>query len=292
MYDRILVPTDGSPPAETATETAITVAQRFGAALHAMHVIELGDLPYDIGAAAKRELTQPAEALLSTIEASADDAGVEVTTELVQTSGPIHDELLEYANEHDVDLIVMGTNGRTGFDRLVIGSVTERTLRLSPIPVLTVHEDASFDPDVETVLVPTDGSDPAEAAANRAIALAEANGAALHVVHVVDVTATWGDLDSGAVLEALETAGQRAVDRVIDLADEADLRAVEASVLTGTPARAIAQYAADRDVDLIVIGTHGRTGLDRYVLGSVTEKVVRTSTAPVLAVSGEVHDER
>jgi len=179
----------------------------------------------------------------------------------------------------------MGTHGRTGLNRLVLGSVTERTLRTSPVPVLTVHEDTTLDSDFETVLVPTDGSDAANVAANHGITIAEATDAAMHVIHVVDLTAVSGEFGSAEVLTALEEAGQQAVDDVIHRAEDAGLRSVEASILSGTPARAILDYAEERDIDLIVMGTHGRTGLERYLLGSVTEKIVRVADVPVLTVS-------
>lgn len=291
MYDTILVPTDGSAAAETATESALGLARQFDAEVRAIHVVDRGELPADVEAEAASELISQGEAALSKIEVSAVDAGVDSTTDLVETTGSIHREIVEYALDHGVDAIVMGTHGRTGVDQHVLGSVAERTIRVAPMPVLTVRGDAGLDPDVETILVPTDGSDVATAAADHAIDLAAATDASLHVVHVVHVPTPKGAVDSGTVLAALEEAGQRAVDEVIDRAEEADLRSIEASVLSGTPARAILDYADDRPVDLVVMGTHGRTGLDRYLLGSVTEKVVRTAEIPVLTVSEESADE-
>jgi len=284
MFDTILVPTDGSDAAETATATALELAERFDASVHAINVVELGEFPADVESEAAEELTGRGEETLEPIEARATDLGVSAPTRVVETTDPVHQAIIDYAVDHDADLVVMGTHGRTGLNRFVLGSVTERTLRTSPVPVLTVHEDTTFDSDLETVLVPTDGSDAATNAADHGIALAAATDAAMHVVHVVDPTAASGEFGGTDVLSALEAAGRRAVDEVIDRADDAELRSVEASVLSGTPARAILDYVDDRDVDLIVTGTHGRTGLDRYLLGSVTEKLVRVADVPVLTV--------
>lgn len=285
MYDTILLPTDGSETAKTATRTALALAERFDASIHAITVVELEEFPADVESEAAHELRQRGEEMLAAIAEQAADAGIAAATHVIEATEPIHREIIDYATDHDSDLIVMGTHGRTGLDRFVLGSVAERTLRMSPIPVLTVHED--MDPEIgfEKILAPTDGSDPADIASEHGIALAAATEAALHVVHVVDMNAVSGKVGSAEILDALEEVGQQAVDDVVDRADEASLRSVEASVLSGTPARAILDYAADRDIDLIVIGTHGRTGLERYLLGSVTEKIVRLADTPVLTVS-------
>ncbi|MDS0477699.1 universal stress protein [Natrinema sp. 1APR25-10V2] len=285
MYETVLVPTDGSSTATTAARGAIALAQRFDASLHAISVLENGDLPDDLDPETLESLTDSAERALTAVEDLTADAGVAATTSLVDPSGPVHEAIVDYALEHDVDVIVMGTHGRTGADRLVIGSVAERTLRVSPIPVLAVPEAAVLERDFGRILVPTDGSEPATAAADHAIALATATDAMLQVVHVVDTDAVPEESAGASVLEAFEAAGQHAVDDVVDRADEAGVRAVEASVLSGTPAQAILDYAAQRDTALVVVGTHGRAGLDRYLLGSVTENVVRRAETPVLAVS-------
>lgn len=285
MYSEILVPTDGSAAAGTATETALNLARRFDASVRAITVVERGTSPADVEPEVVEEATRRGEKTLATLEDRAADAGISATTQVIETAGPVHQTIGDYARDHDVDLIVMGTHGRTGLNRLVLGSVTERTLRTSPVPVLTVHEDVALDPDFEAVLVPTDGSDAASVAADHGVAIAEAAGAAMHVVHAVDLAPVSGDFGSAELLTALEDAGQRAVDDVIGRAEAAGLRSVEASVLTGAPARAVLDYAEERDVDLIVMGTHGRTGLERYFLGSVTEKIVRVANVPVLTVS-------
>jgi nucleotide-binding universal stress UspA family protein len=101
---------------------------------------------------------------------------------------------------------------------------------------------------------------------------------------VVDLTVAWGE-GSPIVIDALREEGRQAVDDVVARADDAGVRSVEASVLNGTPVRALLDYADDRAIDLVVMGTHGRTGLNRYLLGSVTERVVRLGDGPVLAVS-------
>ncbi|MFB6172671.1 MAG: universal stress protein [Haloarculaceae archaeon] len=144
----------------------------------------------------------------------------------------------------------------------------------------------------EDVLLAVDGSESNEPAVERALDLAAATGATLHVVHVVDRTTAVTAAAEGAerVLAALEAAGRDVVDAAVARAEQRDL-SVEASVLSGAPHRAILDYAADREVDVIVVGTHGRTGVERVVLGSVAERVVRRADVPVLVVPATVADD-
>jgi nucleotide-binding universal stress UspA family protein len=135
----------------------------------------------------------------------------------------------------------------------------------------------------DRILVPTDGSVGTQGAVEHAIALANAFDAELHVLYVVDTNAGAVTTVPGT-LEALESAGHRSLEAVRDQASAAGVGTIEGIVSQGTPHRAILDYVDEADVDLVVMGTHGRTGLDRYLLGSVTEKVVRLSETPVMTV--------
>ena len=271
MYDRILIPTDGSDVAVAAAETGFAFTRRFDSTLHAVHVLDDGD-------------PDQGDQLVTAVEEAGVDLDIETTTAVLEESPSVHDAIIDYVRDNEIDCIVMGTHGRTGLTRLALGSVAERTIRGAPVPVLTVHDDEVIEQPFEDVLVPTDGSDGARAAADHAVDLATDMGAALHVVHVLDDPFRYQD-GSPAVLDALQERGQRAVDEIIDRADAADLRSAKASILRGRPARSIAEYANERDVDVVVMGTHGRTGIDRLLLGSVTEAVVRRAEVPVLCVT-------
>jgi nucleotide-binding universal stress UspA family protein len=134
------------------------------------------------------------------------------------------------------------------------------------------------------ILVPTDGSEAAEAVVDHAVDIAATYGARLHALYVVD-TSLHSSLEVGIerVVEALRAEGREAVERVADQARMTGVD-VETHVVTGRPQRTILEVAADVDADLIVIGTHGRQGIRRYLLGSVTERIVRTADVPVLTV--------
>ncbi|WP_254763708.1 universal stress protein [Natrinema marinum] len=283
MYDRILFPTDGSDVADAAAEAAVTFARRFDADLHAVHVLEFGELPPGVEDDAADEFAHLGEEAVRSATELAADAGVDATGTVLEGGRPVHRAVLEYADEHDADCIVMGTYGRTGLDRFVLGSVAERILREAPVPVVTVHEDTVVDSALDSVLVPTDGSDCAAAAVDHAIDLATVTDATLHAVNVVDLGVFW-DESAAIALDALEDAGERVTERAVERAADAGVATADAAVLTGTPHHEIVAYADEHDIDCIVMGTHGRTGLDRYLLGSATERVVRHTDVPVISV--------
>ncbi|QDX41713.1 universal stress protein [Salarchaeum sp. JOR-1] len=141
----------------------------------------------------------------------------------------------------------------------------------------------------DRVLVPTDGSAETRRAVEHAVSLAAEHDATLHAVYVVN-TATFASLSAETTTEGvsdlLAAEGEDAIDAVADVAADSDVP-VERVLLNGTPSREIVRYAEDNDIDLIVMGTHGRGGIDRLLLGSVAEKVVRSSHVPVLTVHVE-----
>ena len=136
----------------------------------------------------------------------------------------------------------------------------------------------------DTILVPTDDSEPASAAVDHAVELAASCDATLHALSVVDSSA-YASLDatSEQALDKLESRAEEATETIAETAAAAGAEAAT-EVSVGTPHEQITSYADVVDADLIVMGTHGRTGLDRFLLGSVTERVVRAAPAPVLTV--------
>lgn len=137
-----------------------------------------------------------------------------------------------------------------------------------------------------TILHPTDGSDASRGAADHAIELAAAHGATLRLLYVVDVSALAADDYGTVLLDSLERSGQEALEALAERAEAAGVECVTA-IETGTPHREILADAEASGADLVVMGTHGRTGLDRFLLGSVSGRVVRTAAVPVLVVPPE-----
>lgn len=142
----------------------------------------------------------------------------------------------------------------------------------------------------DTILVPTDGSEPSELAAEHAIDIASRYGATVHALFVVDATGPGGHWDM--VVEEQESDGERALDAVEALGEDAGV-AVEKHLRRGRPYEEIVDAAADYAADLAVMGTHGQTGFDRIAsAGSTTERVVRLTQVPVLVVGGAERGER
>jgi len=136
----------------------------------------------------------------------------------------------------------------------------------------------------DDILVPTDGSPAATDAIDHAVDIAKTYGATIHALYVVDASA-FSSIEAGSelVIDALEEEGQRAVREVTDGATEAGVDA-DTHVVSGTAYRRILDYTDSEDIDLVVMGTHGRSGVERFLLGSVTERVVRTADVPVLTI--------
>ena len=271
----ILVPTDHSPCAERALAPAADLAARYGAALRRVHVAEAG------------HASEPAAAP----EALGEALGVSVPVETLAASPvPPARRILDLAREADADLIVMGTHGRLGFGHHFLGNVTEKVVRLADRPVLTVpcHDVPRSGP----VVAPVDFSEASREALRLASALAADRGSALHALHVVEWPTSLPPYLVGVALPALPEILERAQAELARFV--ADLGAAEAGgegVVTavrvrlgGLAASAVADYAREVAAGLVVLSTHGRTGIGRLLLGSVTERVVRLAPCPVLTV--------
>ena len=269
----------------------MNLAAAFDSEIHLLSVVnasiynsDLADLDFEAGEH-REALEEHATEAVGTLEALLDERGLTYRTAIEE--GVPHEAIPDYATDHDIDLLSMGTHGRTGFDRLLVGSVTERVVRTSDVPVLTSRSAPDEQSSYDDILLPTDGSEAASAAIEHAIALAERYDATIHALSVVDLSALAGSYDGGAavpgVIESLEEVPSRRSARSPSDAS-ATAWTVRTEVTQGTPYQAIGAYVEEGGIALVTMGTHGRTVLGRYLLGSVTERVVRTSEVPVLTV--------
>ncbi len=291
MYDRILFPTDGSDPATAVHDYVLEIASAHDATVH---VLNVADTTHDsvtrIQGQVVDVLEPEGERIVDEVAASAREAGVDVVTDVRQ--GVPHETIVEYAGANDVDLIVMPTHGRSGIERYLLGSVTERVVNTSAVPVLTVtpSEGGEFEYPPRTVLVPTDGSRGAQLALDRGIDLANETGATLHVLHVVETSSLGIDVRSAIADDQLEERANEILAAATETARESSVEAVTSSVVHGQPVKEIRSYVEDNDVDVVALGTQGETDFSRYVLGGVSAKLIRTSPSPVLMVRAPEDD--
>lgn len=295
MYQTILVPTDGSPHSVRAAEHGASLAEAFDASVHLVSVVDVRTAAgmFDAGGVDEAFIERLERDGREAIETVESELAVEpARTELLR--GDPSETILEYAAEHGADFLAMGTHGRTGLERYIAGSVTERVVRRADAPVLTVRATEQSQADgYDDVLLPTDGSEPAAAAVEHGLAIAAAFDATVHAVNVVE---TAGLTMSGefpppsGLIEALQEEAESVTNAVASQAREADI-AAETDVLAGRPARDLLEYAETTGIDLIVMGTAGRTGASRYLFGSTTERVVRHADVPVVAVNARADAE-
>lgn len=285
MYTDILLPFDGSDGAAEALHHAAEIAHWADATIHVLFVADTTrDSVTVVETQVVDALAQEGEKIVEDAEKTLHTLGSDYDSDVVQ--GNPAPTIVEYAERYDHDLIVMPTHGREGVSRYLIGSVTEKVVRLSSVPVLT----ARMQPDeqlvfpYENILIPTDGSAGAARAAEYGHSLAAALDATVHVLSVVDETSLGLDVRSTVPRQESE---QAATDAIEDIVSEAETHGVENTVRHiehGAPIEKILDTIESNDIHAVVMGTTGRHGTDRILLGSVVEKTVRSAPVPVITV--------
>ena len=294
---KILLATDFSTTAESAERLALKMARSLGADLHLLHVRVILEDPL-----MAEEKHLQIERLMSSVDDATREAfdrdhldrpDVSVHTHLVRSTSAA-EAITETAAELGCDLIVMGTHGRRGIKHLLLGSVAENVVRCVGVPVLTVRpmiDVSDFGPN--HILVTHDFSDRSTEAVRIAGAWADALGAELSLLHVVEPVVY---PDYYAINMASSDTMTRLRDRAVVALDRAadeilGARPVNTTVLIGRAAETIIVEAEASEIDLVVMGTRGLSGLEQLVLGSVAEAVLRRCPVPLLTVSGEDAEE-
>jgi nucleotide-binding universal stress UspA family protein len=287
----ILVPVDFSESAKEAAAHASFLAGQTGANVHLLHVVELGttladEIPEDVY---ETERERAYERLTATLWRNGDARTGELTVRPASREMHTVDVILEQAEATSADVIVMGTHGRRGLRRMVLGSVAEEVSRRALCPVMLIREpeESCPLPEVSKILVPLDFSDYSESAIDAARTFARIHDAGLWLLNVVEIGhyPHYGvTADPVHVFEQnLLNAANDRLQAYVDELREDGFRA-HAAALSGRAGEAIVRYASTEAVDLVVLASHGRTGAERFLLGSVAERVIRTADCPVCVV--------
>ncbi len=295
---RILCPIDFSDHSMHALDHAVAFAKWYGSSITLLHVRPPAPVPYPAGPGMVATFLTPQEraALLDSMHQLQQERckGAPSTVDVIE--GPIATEILTRAESMRADLLVMGTHGRSGFERLMLGSITEKVLRRAACPVLTVPVAvavAATPADlVKSIVCAVDFSACSMHALSYALSIAKESDALLTVMHVVEVPPDLPAEGSGgpfSMREYVESSQHVRVER-LNQAIPADARAycqVDTLVTTGKAYREILRVAEERHAGLLVVGIHGRGAIDRLLFGSTTQHLVRLATCPVLTLRTE-----
>ena len=279
---KIMVPVDFSQASKKAVNYGLSLALEFDARLVLAHIA-----PYE------REAYE--EAKVHLLDLIPSDCRECLTFEIIVKSGDVRREILGIVQDKDIDLVVMGSRGRGYFERLLLGSVTERMLRKLPVPVLTVSH---LDPEKEIhrpgavplqhILYAADLSEGTEDGLRFSIRLARGLNAALTVLHVIDpIDYSLIGPEPAPYLPEYSTEmrakAEEELNRIVALASDGSVP-ITPLLVEGTPYDRINKVAVECNADLIVINLQGKGRLERTLLGATAERVVRTATVPVLSL--------
>jgi nucleotide-binding universal stress UspA family protein len=287
---KILFPTDFSRAANQALPHALKIAQKYEADINVLHVAT----PYSDDPNVPEYQQLDEGNFKEYIEKSmgeiyqAVESSQKVTTEVVREVAPATG-ILDFIEEKGIDLTVMGTHGHSALAHFFLGSVAERVVRHAPCPVLTVAQDRKEywnNPDYQNIVVAFDFSEHSKKAAREARDIATQYGARLEALYVVEQEVhpafylKWRE----SIARELPQIAEQAQESLRSTLGEEGFQDLDVHVKIGDgKAHAeISKFARANQVDLIVMGTHGLSGLDRMLLGSTTERVVRIASCPVL----------
>ena len=287
MFKKILCPIDFSPGSQHAMRVAIRMATESDAELVLAHVWYLPPLAFaDVSpypAETVHQMIEDEKRGLATAASGAAKLGARRTTSRFLTGLPWEQIVDAVSADPAFDLVVMGTQGRTGLARLLLGSVAEKVIRHAPCSVLAARARGGV-MGFTHILCPIDFSESAHHAVERAAELATAGGAAITLLHVIEVPVTYSG--EPPVRDFLQDIDKRSAELIEQWASDLKTKVavpVTTRLRSGSPgAQTLAVIDDDPTFDLVVMGSHGRTGIRRVVLGSVAEKVVRHAACPVL----------
>lgn len=304
MLERICVAVDGSDCSRRAAAVAIELGSKAGARVDVVRVLSDAEEVEEVEGVEEAEEVEGegnggrwnGERVLADVwpsggDGSADDSDLDSATADVEghvREGSPAKSIVAFADDRDADLLVLGRRGLGGLGDRLLGSVVHAVLRNADRPVLTVPDDDG-PVTLSDVLMPTDGSDVATRAVPFAATLAGQFGGTVHTCYVLDLAREGGLFSAGGMtadeIQRLETEHRENLDRLADeLRDVEPAASVESAILRDVAHAGIAEYVADNDVDLVVMGSDDCASAVGQLAGSVTEKVLGAVDVPVFVV--------
>lgn len=268
--EKLLLPIDGSLAAEGAAGVALDLAKTCRSTLYIITVVEVPAYGAEFVETLPKmieTLEKEAKQVLQALKDRAEKEGVSCELMIYQGEEP-YKYIVDEATKNNIEMIIMGRRGRRGLERLMMGSVTAKVIGHSPCNVMVVPRAAKLA--YEKILIATDGSVYSELASREAISIAKRTNSSLIVLSVAKKD------------ENLPMA-KASVDMVKGVAEREGIT-VEVLTPKGEPYEVIVNTAEQKKAGLIVVGSHGRTGLEKLLMGSVTERVIGHTKCPVLVV--------
>lgn len=293
---RILVPLDGSALAERALPPAVTLAQAFSTTtpceLHLLRVVPpiMVALEPTLYTETIHLGEEESKSYLAAVALDFADSGVPIIP--AAETGSVAETILHYAQEHEINLIVISSHGRSGLSRWVYGSVTDKVLRQSCCATLIIREQVEqIAGKFKKILVCLDGSTLAEKVLDSALSIAQCSQAEIVLLRVVEPANLLFDMETGDKVQesvnALERGEAEAYLNNLMQKIPPTEGALSSRTLLGAPADTIIDFAQEQQVDLIAMSSHGRSGVSRWIYGSVAEKVMRGAKCATLIMRGK-----
>jgi nucleotide-binding universal stress UspA family protein len=291
--NRVLVPTDFSQTSIHAIDLAMIICREFQAKLNIVHArIPFNDNPHGIDAEIanlKQYEKNVDEAILLRLknipEGNSDKLAIK--HDIIRGISA-HAALLDYVSDNPADLIVMGTHGHSGFSHFLLGSVAEMVVRYAPCPVLTLHAETKLIARPRRILVPFDFSDLSRKSFHYAVNFAIKFKSEIDLLYVIDTDVhpslyAWGMKSIAQMIPDIKQRVSGTLNELIKNERAGRLK-ITRHFVDGKPSGEILNFAKENKNDLIIMATHGRSGAEKFLLGSVTEKVVRLAKCSVLTL--------
>ena len=289
-FKNILVPVDFSKTSDKAVDYALFLAETYGAKVTLFHAVIL--LQEDVDEeehlkAYETIIEKKEEKRRKYLKSHADKGarlGVQIDSVLMRGITPV-ETILDFIDENKFDVIVIGTHGRTELMKWWLGSVAEKVVRYSPIPVITIHKDYEKKPAIGNVLFPVDFSEYSKMAVKKGMRLISQFDAKPTLLFVVEQQQhpLYYLQSTEPILEANPALKEQLMKNLKAFAESQKEKAAY-HLAEGKPHKEIEAYAEAKNIDLIIIASHGMSGLEHFLIGSTTERVVNVAPCPVLTI--------